>query len=151
MTKNKYDPNLGYCDSFQASLSSASEVAHHLNSVSCTAKVWVDPISACPKSSSRTSSGASFARKYWVCAQKSLSMSPHRRSSSAHSCRGLCTSVQDCHGNPEGSSDSGSECWFAARSWISVDPGPKGARPCSSNVFCIKFPSWRLLKKNHLH
>lgn len=38
---------LGHCDWFQASLSPTSEVACHLNGVSSTAEVWVDPVSAC--------------------------------------------------------------------------------------------------------
>lgn len=39
---------LGHCDWFQASLSTSSEVARHLNDVSSTAEVWVNPVSACP-------------------------------------------------------------------------------------------------------
>lgn len=49
MDENGSDPNLGYCDRFQASLSSTSEVAHHLESVSSAAEVWVDPVSACQR------------------------------------------------------------------------------------------------------
>lgn len=49
MARYKSDPNLGYCDRFQASLSSTSEVAHHFNSVSSAAEVRVDPVGACQR------------------------------------------------------------------------------------------------------
>lgn len=49
MDKYGNNPNLGYCDRFEASLSSTSEVARHLNSVSSAAEVWVDPVSACQR------------------------------------------------------------------------------------------------------
>lgn len=47
MTENSSNPNLGYCDGLQTSLSPAGEVAHHLDGVRSAAKVWVDPVSAC--------------------------------------------------------------------------------------------------------
>lgn len=49
MAKYRSEPHLGYCDGFQACLSSTGEVARHLNSVSSAAEVWVDPVSACQR------------------------------------------------------------------------------------------------------
>lgn len=47
--KYRNNLNLGYCDRFQAGLSSTREVARHLNSVGSAAEVWVDPVSACQR------------------------------------------------------------------------------------------------------
>lgn len=58
MSEYKSDPNLGYCDGFQASLSSASEVASHLDGVSSAAEVRVDPISPCQRGGGRGGSGS---------------------------------------------------------------------------------------------